>query len=37
MHLNPVAVIFDLVKSLLALRRFGLQRGELGPNEPRHG
>ena len=37
MHLDAVAVVFDFVKPLFALRRLGLQRCELGFNEPRHG
>ena len=37
MDLDAIAVVFDLMKPLLALRRFGLQRCELGFNEPRHG
>jgi hypothetical protein len=36
MDLNAVTVVLDLVDPLLALRRFGLQGGELGFNEPRH-
>ena len=34
--LDAVAVKFDFVKPLLALRGFGLQRCKLGLNEPRH-
>ena len=37
MDLDAVAVVLDFMKPLLALRRLGLQRGELGLNEPRHG
>ena len=36
MDLDAVAVELDLVKPLLALGRPGLQRRELGLNEPRH-
>ena len=36
MDLDAVAVELDLMKPLLALRRFGLQRGKLGLNEARH-
>jgi hypothetical protein len=32
-HLDAVAVVFDFVKPLFALRRLGLQRRELGFNE----
>ena len=35
--LNAVAVVLDFMKPLLALGRPGLQRCELGLNEPRHG
>ena len=34
--LDAVAVELDLMKPLLALRSFGLQRRKLGLNEPRH-
>ena len=36
MDLDAIAIVLDLVKPLVALRRFGLQRGKLGLNEPRH-
>jgi hypothetical protein len=36
MNLNAVAVVLDFVKALVALGRPGLQRRELGLNEPRH-
>jgi hypothetical protein len=35
-NLHAVAVVLDLMKPSVALRRFGLQGGELGFNEPRH-
>ena len=36
MDLDAVAVVLDFMKPLVALGRFGLQRGKLGLNEPRH-
>jgi hypothetical protein len=36
MNLNAIAVVLDFVKPLVALGRPGLQRRELGLNEPRH-
>ena len=35
-NLHAVAVVLDFMKPLVATRRFGLQGGELGFNEPRH-
>ena len=35
--LDSIAVVLDFMKPLLTLRNHGLQRCELGLNEPRHG
>ena len=37
MDLDAIAVVLDFMKPLVALGRLGLQRCELGLNEPRHG
>jgi hypothetical protein len=37
MNLNAVAIVLDFVKPLLSVRCLGLQRGQLGLDEPRHG
>ena len=37
MDLDAIAVVLDFMKPQLALGRPGLQRCELGLNEPRHG
>ena len=36
-NLNAVAVIFDFMEPLIAVRCLGFQCGELGLDEPRHG
>jgi hypothetical protein len=37
MDLDAIAIVLDFMKPLVARGRLGLQRCELGLNEPRHG